>query len=166
MSIEYTLRYNLLLSTNKIEIQEIGNWVNNLVFSRLEKEDIDKIDGPTGLQAFKLMQMSIEYLSHTQNYLEDILSDYEMEYDWITKATEQTYRKWDINKKHMAANKDTIHKKKFILKDYELMFKDIGYLDYDLSAIKYEWDICNIKRDGKKSVVFKSLYDLENHYKQ
>lgn len=147
-------------------MQDISKWVNNLTYAHLQPEDCQKLGSQTAIQAFKLMQLSIEYMSHTQEYLEDLLLDYEAEYHCIDKAIEKTQRKWEINKKHIEANKDTIFKKKFILKDYEIMFKDIGFLDFELSKVKYPWEIWGIKRDTQKEAKFKSLFQLQKHYEQ
>lgn len=114
------------------------------------------------------MQLSIEYLSHMQSLLEDTLMDYEAEYHGIEKSTTSTLRKCDTNKKAISSNKESIHKKKFVLKDYELMFKDLGFLNYDMSSVRFPCEICNVKILSKsnKNIEFKSLYDLEKHYEQ
>ena len=146
----------------------MSSCVNNLTYSRLQKDDIETIGDSRAVHIFKLMQLSMEYMSHTQNYLEDLLMDYEAEYHCIDKALTKTARKCDANKTIISANKETIHKKKFTLKDYELMFKDLGFLEYDFNLIRFPCEICNLKpgATSKQKVEFKSLFQLEQHYEK
>ena len=100
--------------------------------------------------------------------LDDMLMDYEAEYYWIEKAINKSQRQWDANKKIISANKDIIRKKKFTLKDYELLFRDLGFIEDDISSLKFTWEIWSIQPVGKidkKEYVFNSLYDLDLHYK-
>ncbi|CAI2369955.1 unnamed protein product [Moneuplotes crassus] len=146
--------------------------VNNLTYALLQKEDIEKMGCPRTIQSFKIFQLCLEYMSHTQEYLENKLLDYEAEKVCADKALDKFTRSCEINKKVMiSTNKESIQKKKFVLKDYELMFKELGIIQQEVNQVKFSCDICTqgIKaglssRKSKKKKHYKSLYDLQKHY--
>ena len=58
-----------------------------------------------------------------------------------------------------------IHQKKYTLKDYELMFKDLDFLDDQLDDLRFECDVWKGKsRD--KHYKFRSLFHLKQHYEK
>ena len=60
------LNLNDLIERNDIKILE--NYLSNITYGNLDKEDFDKFGDATLLKLFKLSQYSLEYLLNNQNH--------------------------------------------------------------------------------------------------
>ena len=112
-----------------VDMAEINPLLKNLTYASIEPSDLQKFGCQRSAKVFKLMQLSIEYMNHTQNYVEDLLQDYEDDYYCVQKGIEKLNKKCQDNKRVLET--DTIRKKKFKLRDFEIMFRDVGIIQQD-----------------------------------
>jgi len=62
------------------DIEGVQPLLENLCYSMLDKEDLERIGDPRILKVFKLMQLGMEYLHYEQNSLHEQGSSYQSEY--------------------------------------------------------------------------------------
>ena len=61
------LNLNDLIERN--DLKTLENYLSNITYGNLDKEDFEKFGDPVSLKLFKLSQYSMEYLLNTQNHL-------------------------------------------------------------------------------------------------
>lgn len=84
------------ISDNNID--QASSVIKNLSFAYVTPDDVEMFGSQRCVNTFKLMQLSIEYLNHSQNHIEDLLRDFEAEHHVIQKALNKTTKRCEANK--------------------------------------------------------------------
>ena len=96
--------------------------IKNLTDAYLQDSDKIKLNDMTSIKIFKLMQYSISYMQHTQDYYSSILNNLEAEYSDIQETVAKGEKRIKFQHKMLSSDKIELSRKKYILKEYELMF--------------------------------------------
>lgn len=100
------------------------------------------------------MQMSQEYLAHSQQYLETIETDLQTEYQSLQFKMEVSESLLQKQREELQSTKIGVKKKKAVLKSYELFFED--EFPAEEVGLPFTCEEC--------SKTLPSLYELKMHY--
>ena len=129
---------DLLIKKNNISFLE--NYLENLIFSAVEENDLQIVSEEHILKLIKMYQHILEYLVHTQQKLEGDISSIENNY---TNLVNETVEK----DSHLKKNKDLIINLKKDIKEKEAVIKSYKYLIEDFKR-KHQSDNYNLKHQN------------------
>ncbi len=63
-----------------VDLRLLQSILNNITYSKLEEPDLQRFGDATYIKLFRLAQLSIEYLLYTQDYVDRLAKNLEMQY--------------------------------------------------------------------------------------
>lgn len=128
--------------------------MSNITFAQLERDDIDRMGDSHFIKLFRLSQYSIEYLLYSQNYLESLCKQLDVEYK---QNYERTHKVEEAAKKYQT-------ELKLMRKELKLKQKTLSTYEYLMKLpVEQEQDVIKCKRCPK---FFLSKQYLQKHYQR
>ena len=90
--------------TRNVDLRQLEGLLQNITYSKLDRNDMERFGDDTFIKLFKLSQMSIEYLIYTQNYLECLTKTLDMQYKNVyeqTKVYRDQLEKYDAERQNL-----------------------------------------------------------------
>lgn len=66
--------------TTDVDLRTLESLLQNITYSLLDREDLERMGDAHFVKLFRLSQLSIEYLIYTQNYLETLTKSLDFHY--------------------------------------------------------------------------------------
>lgn len=75
--------------TSEVDLRALESLLQNITYSLLDREDLERMGDAHFVKLFRLSQLSIEYLIYTQNYLETLTKSLDLHYKQAFEDTTQ-----------------------------------------------------------------------------
>ncbi|CDW86485.1 zinc finger protein dzip1l [Stylonychia lemnae] len=140
--------------SKEVDLKTLEALLQNITFAQLDRDDLERLGDMHFIKLFRLSQYSIEYLLYTQNYMESLCKNLDVEYRQTyekTMKTEEMIRKYQ-------------QELKIIRKELKLKQKTLSTYEYLMKLpVEQEQDVIKCKSCRK---FFLSKQYLQKHYQR
>lgn len=106
------------------DFKTLEKLLSHCTYSKIRKEDIDRIADPAMIKLFKLSQLSMEYMQFTQNTLENIIEGVDVKYKHSFQRCKAVENKVINQQMEINRLRNEIEVKKGAVKAYSMHMKD------------------------------------------
>jgi zinc finger protein DZIP1 len=138
--------------TTEVDLRQLESLLQNITYSLLDREDLERMGDAHFVKLFRLSQLSIEYLIYTQNYLETLTKSLDFHYKQAYEDTAKIRDKIKLYSQENLTLKKELKIKQKTLSTYEYLLKLPSQQETDF----YKCNLC--------SKFFVSYQYIEKHY--